>query len=29
MTNTSTQSKRKDIEFIANAFNINIKVDII
>ena len=29
MTNTSTQSKRKDIEFIAKAFNINVKVDII
>ena len=29
MTNTSTQSKRKDIELIANAFNINVKVDII
>lgn len=29
MTNTSTQSKHKDIEFIANAFNINVKVDII
>ena len=29
MTNTSTQSKRKDIELIAKAFNINVKVDII
>lgn len=29
MTNTSTQSKRKDIELIAKAFNINAKVDII
>lgn len=29
MTNTSTQSKRKDIELIAKAFNIKVKVDII
>lgn len=29
MTNTSTKSKLKDIEYIAKAFNIRIKVDII
>lgn len=29
MTNTSTQSKLKDIEFIAEAFNIKVKVDIV
>ena len=29
MTNTSTQSKLKDIEYIARAFNIKVKVDII
>lgn len=29
MTNTNTQSKKRDIEFIAKSFNINIKVEII
>lgn len=29
MTNTSTQSKKHDIELIAESFNIKLKVEII